>query len=41
MRSDGDEYFCSKEEAQWFNVILDVNGLLAATEGILRVTYYG
>jgi hypothetical protein len=41
LRSDGDEYFCSREEAQYFNVLLDVNGPLVATEGILRVTYYG
>jgi hypothetical protein len=41
LRSDGDEYFCSKEEAQAIVTILDVNGPLPATEGILRVTYYG
>lgn len=41
LRSDGDEYFCSREESQSLLVILDVNGPLPATEGILRVTYYG
>lgn len=40
-RDDGDEYFCSREEAQYIVFILDVNGPLPATEGILRVTYYG
>jgi hypothetical protein len=41
LRSDGDEYFCSREESQYLIAILDVNGPLPATEGILRVTYYG
>jgi hypothetical protein len=41
LRSDGDEYFYSREEALRLVVILDTLGLLAATEGMLRVTYYG
>ena len=41
QRFDGDEYFMSRDEASLFNVILDILGPLAATEGILRVTYYG
>jgi len=41
LRSDGDEYFLSRDEAPLFNVILDTLGAFAATEGILRVTYYG
>lgn len=39
FRSSGDEYFFSREEAIAFSIILDTaNG---ATEGMLRVTYYG
>jgi hypothetical protein len=39
LRSSGDEYFCSREEAQTFVAILSpVNG---AVDGALRVTYYG
>lgn len=40
-RSDGDEYFFGREEAILLVVILDTLGPLVATEGILRVTYYG
>lgn len=40
-RFDGDEYFFSREEAILLSVILDTLGPLVATEGILRVTYYG
>ena len=40
-RNDGDEYFFSREEALLFSVVLDTLGPLVATEGILRVTYYG
>jgi hypothetical protein len=40
-RNDGDEYFFGREEALLFAVILDTLGPLVATEGILRVTYYG
>jgi len=39
LRSSGDEYFCSREEALAFIAILSpVNG---AVDGALRVTYYG
>jgi len=39
LRSSGDEYFCSREEALAFVAILSpVNG---AADGALRVTYYG
>lgn len=41
LRGDGDEYFCSREEALRFNVVLDTLGAFAAVSGILRVTYYG
>jgi hypothetical protein len=41
LRSDGDEYFYIKEEATVFSVVLDTLGPLVATEGMLRVTYYG
>jgi len=40
-RNDGDEYFFSREEALRLCVVLDTLGPLVATEGILRVTYYG
>lgn len=40
-RSDGDEYFFSREEGIFLSVVLDTLGPLVATEGILRVTYYG
>ena len=40
-RNDGDEYFFGREEALLLAVILDTLGPLVATEGILRVTYYG
>ncbi len=38
-RSSGDEYFFSRAEALAFSVILDTTN--GATEGMLRVTYYG
>lgn len=40
-RSDGDEYFFGRDEALLLAVVLDTLGPLVATEGILRVTYYG
>jgi len=40
-RNDGDEYFFGREEALLLSVVLDTLGPLVATEGILRVTYYG
>jgi len=40
-RNDGDEYFFSREEALLLSVVLDTLGPLVATEGMLRVTYYG
>jgi hypothetical protein len=39
LRSDGDEYFYSREEAQAFTVVIDT--VLGGTTGTLRVTYYG
>lgn len=41
LRSDGDEYFYSREEALLLSVILDMLGPLTPTNGMLRVTYYG
>lgn len=41
LRGDGDEYFYSREEALLFSVVLDILGPVTATEGMLRVTYYG
>ena len=40
-RNDGDEYFFSRDEGMLLSVVLDTLGPLVATEGILRVTYYG
>lgn len=39
LRSSGDEYFYSRSEMEKLAVILSVNN--SATDGILRVTYYG
>jgi hypothetical protein len=39
FRSSGDEYFFSREEALRLSVILSTAN--AATDGTLRVTYYG
>jgi hypothetical protein len=39
FRSSGDEYFYGRGEALAFMVILDTTN--GATEGMLRVTYYG
>ena len=39
FRSSGDEYFFAREEAQAVSVMLDTTN--GATEGMLRVTYYG
>jgi len=39
LRSSGDEYFFSRAEGKVFAVILDTTN--GATEGMLRVTYYG
>jgi len=39
LRSSGDEYFFSREEALRLSVILATS--LGAADGILRVTYYG
>jgi hypothetical protein len=41
LRSDGDEYFYSRDEASLFSTVLDLLGPVTVTEGILRVTYYG
>lgn len=40
-RNDGDEYFFSREEITQLCIVLDTLGPLIATQGILRVTYYG
>lgn len=37
LRSSGDEYFCSREEAKRLVVVFETG----ATNGNLRVTYYG
>ena len=39
LRSSGDEYFFSREEALRLNVILAPS--IGAVDGVLRVTYYG
>lgn len=39
LRSSGDEYFFAREEAPLLSVVLDTGN--GATEGMLRVTYYG
>lgn len=39
LRSDGDEYFYSRDEAPLLAVILDIEN--GAVNGVLRVTYYG
>lgn len=39
LRSSGDEFFFSREEAQRLVVVLAVS--LGAVDGMLRVTYYG
>lgn len=39
LRSAGDEYFCSREEALRLAVVLDTTA--GAVSGTLRVTYYG
>lgn len=39
LRQDGDEYFCSRDEAQKLVCVIDeVSG---GTTGFMRVTYYG
>lgn len=39
LRSDGDEYFCSREEAQMIVTVVDE--VAGGTGGFMRVTYYG
>ena len=39
LRSSGDEYFFSREEALRLSVILATS--MGAADGVLRVTYYG
>ena len=39
LRSDGDEYFYSRDESLLFSVVLDTAS--GAVSGMLRVTYYG
>ena len=39
LRSAGDEYFCSREEALRLAVV--INATAGGVSGILRVTYYG
>ena len=39
LRQDGDEYFCSRAEAQKLVTVIDQ--VAGGTTGFMRVTYYG
>lgn len=41
FRGDSDEIFLARDEAIMFSIVLDLQGPLVPTNGILRVTYYG